>query len=182
MDEKEKYVLEHYEITEDGRVFSTLNSNNNFKRKELSLREDKDGYLDVSLVYNDEGSRQPFRINRLVALKYIKNPDNLPIVNHINTIKKDNSVSNLEWSTVKANTQHGYDNGVYGGIKRVKVTELNKQKKVFPSVSHASRHYGYKNPSTIQAILEGRKNNPISKGGRKGLFFEYTNEEVTNIK
>lgn len=182
MTEKEKYVLEHYEVAKEGEVFSTLNSNNNFERKELSLREDKDGYLDVTLVYNDEGGRQPFRVNRLVALKHIKNPNNLPIVNHKNTIKKDNSVNNLEWTTVKANTQHGYDNGAYENIKRVKVIELSKEEKIFPSVSHTSRHYGYKNPSTIQSILEGRKNNPISRGSRKGLFFEYTDEEITHIK
>jgi hypothetical protein len=31
-------------------------------------------------------------------------------------------------------------------------------------------------------LLEGRRNNPIPKGKRKGLFFEYTNESVTTIE
>lgn len=53
---------------------------------------------------------------------------------------------------------------------------------VFPSVSHTARYYNYKNPTTIQAILEGRKSNPISIGSRKGLYFEYTNESVTTIE
>ena len=53
---------------------------------------------------------------------------------------------------------------------------------VFPSTSHAARYYNYKNPTTIQAILEGRSSNPIVRGNRQGLYFEYTNESVTTIE
>ena len=38
------------------------------------------------------------------------------------------------------------------------------------------------NPTTIQAILEGRSSNPIVRGNRQGLYFEYTNESVTTIE
>jgi len=175
MNKKEKYVLNKYEITKNGKVFSTLNSNNNFERKELSLREDIDGYLDVGLVYNDKGDRMPFRVHRLVALKYISEKENHNVVNHKDLNKKNNNVTNLEWSTVTKNTQHAYDNNAYKSIKQVISIDKEGKESLFPSVSNAARHYGYSNPTTIQAILEGRRNNPISKGTRKGLYFKYLN-------
>lgn len=176
MNEKERYVLEQYKIYRDGRVFSPMTN------KFLKFREDKDGYLDVALVYNKEGKRMPFRVHRLVALKYLEKPKNYNVVNHKDLNKQNNNIENLEWSTVALNTQHGYDYNAYGHIKKVKVSEESGIIHIFPSVSHASRYYDYANPSAIQAILEGRKNNPISSGKRKGLYFEYTNESVTTIE
>ena len=182
MTEKEKFVLENYIITPNGKVLSNLNSNNNYQYKELKLRSDKDGYLDVTLLYNEKGDRQPFRIHRLVALKYLQNLNNYNIVNHIDCDKTNNNVNNLEWSTVSMNTQHGYDNSRYKYVKKVKATLKDGTVHIFPSISHAARFFNYANPSTIQAILEGRRENPISKGIRKGLYFEYTNESVTTIE
>jgi len=176
MNEKEKYVLNKYDITEDGRIYSS------YTNKFLRFREDKDGYYDVALVYNDEGKRMPFRVHRLIALKYVNNPNNSPQVNHMDLNKQNNSIDNLEWVTIAENTQHGYDNSAYAHINKVKVTESNGNIHIFPSTSHAARYYYYANPTTIQAILECRSNNPIPTGRRKGLFFEYTNEGVTTIE
>ena len=176
MNNKEKFVLENYDITENGKIYSR------FTNKFLKFRVDKDGYFDVTLVYNQKGSRMPFRIHRLVALKYLHQPEGFDVVNHKDLNKQNNSIDNLEWSTVSLNTQHGYNYSAYSHIRKVKCIEPNGNIHVFPSVSHASRYYLYSNPSTIQAILEGRRNNPIPTGRRKGLFFEYTNESVTTIE
>lgn len=176
MTEKEKFVLEHYDVTKDGKVFSK------FTNKFLKFREDKDGYYDVSLVYNSKGARMPFRVHRLVALKYIKNPDNLPVINHKDLDKKNNNIDNLEWCTISKNTQHGYDSGTYSHIKKVKASQPDGIIHVFPSTSEASRYYGYANPTTLQAVLEGRNCNPMVRGRCKGIKFEYTDESVTTIE
>lgn len=176
MNKKERYVLGSYHITRDGRVYSY------YTKKFLRPRVDKDGYLDVSLVYNKDGERMPFRIHRLVALKYIKKTEGNTVVNHKDLDKQNNNVENLEWTTVQKNTQHGYDNGAYKSIARVKSVEPDGTVHVFPSTSHAARFYGYQNSSGVQEALKGRTSNPVSRGKRKGIFFEYTDEGVTTIE
>jgi hypothetical protein len=50
-----------------------------------------------------EGKLKTHRVNRLVGLAFILNPDNKPYVDHINRDKLDNKVSNLRWSTEAEN-------------------------------------------------------------------------------
>lgn len=73
---------------------------------------DEKGY--IRLWY--EGRHQ--RAHRIIALKFIPNPDNKPEINHKNGIKHDNRLNNLEWCTTSENIQHSFDTGLNVGIKR----------------------------------------------------------------
>jgi hypothetical protein len=59
-----------------------------------------------------DGKRHITYAHRLVAEAFIPNPENKLELNHINGNKKDNNVSNLQWSTRSENMKHAYDNGL----------------------------------------------------------------------
>ena len=59
------------------------------------------GYIRID--FNINGNRTQSYLHRLVAKAFIPNPENKPFVNHINGIKTDNRLDNLEWVTSKEN-------------------------------------------------------------------------------
>ena len=66
------------------------------------------GYLRAGLRLPN-GKTKTIEIHRAIAEHFIDNPERLPQVNHINGIKTDNSINNLEWCTASHNIQHAYD-------------------------------------------------------------------------
>lgn len=80
-----------YYATKDGKIF------NKMKNEFCVLYKSSNGYMQVSI------NGKIKKVHRLVALAFIPNPDNKPIVNHINGFKHDNSFFNLEWVTQKEN-------------------------------------------------------------------------------
>jgi len=78
--------------------------------KDLSQWITTGGYLCAELYVNNK--RTTPKIHRLVALAFIANPNNYRVVNHINGIKTDNRVENLEWCTHSENNQHAWDTGL----------------------------------------------------------------------
>lgn len=66
-----------------------------------SKHHDKDGYEGVNLKH--KGIHTTKKVHRLVAEAFIENPENKPIVDHINGKRDDNRASNLRWCTQSQN-------------------------------------------------------------------------------
>lgn len=86
----------NYQISNLGNVKSLITN------KVLLTQIDKYGYNNIII------NKKYFFIHRLIAIHFIDNPLNKPQVNHINGIKNDNKIENLEWVTSKENINHSY--------------------------------------------------------------------------
>lgn len=78
--------------------------------KIMKLLKNNHWYLNVWLTKNWE--EKIFLAHRLIAITFIPNPENKPHINHINWIKSDNRVENLEWCTASENMKHAWDTGL----------------------------------------------------------------------
>jgi hypothetical protein len=106
--------FEKYEISNYGRLKVNLKFRKyrDYQSKMFNPCKDKDGYFTTSLSKNR--NHYPKKIHRLVAQSFLTNEYKHPVVNHINGIKTDNRVENLEWCTVKHNNIHAIKLGLSG--------------------------------------------------------------------
>lgn len=73
-------------------------------------------YLGVRL--ERKGKTRDFRLHRLVAETFVPNPDNLPVVRHLNDDPLDNRVENLKWGTYSENQLDSVRNGTHAWAKK----------------------------------------------------------------
>lgn len=129
------------------------------------------GYKRVSLVKNGKGKN--YLVHRLVAIAFIPNPDNLPIVNHKNEDKTNNNVNNLEWCTQEYNINYGTRN------ERASESMRGENNPCYGK--HYSEEYkkklsekmrGENNPYYGKKGKEHPKSKPILMYDRKGNFIK----------
>lgn len=111
------------------------------------------GYLKV--ILSKDGKRKTCKVHRLVAEAFIPNPDNKPTVDHINTIRTDNRVSNLRWFTHKEQmldnkitNEKFNENSLKNVVPKKKVLCVTTGE-VFDSAKDAARHYNIKNTTGV---------------------------------
>lgn len=105
--------LENYYCNKIGHIYS-----NSKKKGLLTSRKDKDGYLIITFACNKK--RLDMKIHRVVALTFIGPCPKNFVCNHINAIKDDNRVENLEWISQKENYHHSkniINNDYYNPLK-----------------------------------------------------------------
>lgn len=96
--------FDSYEVTNDG-VVTNLRTGRVLKYDESSY-----GYRRVTLSQDSKLKR--FFVHRLVAEYFLEPIQGKAMVNHIDGIKTNNHISNLEWVTCQENTQHAFRTGL----------------------------------------------------------------------
>lgn len=105
-----------YQVSNLGRVRSLdhyrENGTSEYIQKGRVLKQatiKRNGYCYVTL--SKKGKLRKFRVHRLVAIAFIPNTENKPYINHLNAIRADNRVQNLEWCTQSENVKYSYNIG-----------------------------------------------------------------------
>ncbi len=131
-----------YEVSSNGQVRN--------RRRGNILKPREDGYLGVGLCYN--GKKYYRRINRLVAITFIPNPDNLEIADHIDKDRKNNCVSNIRWTDSIGNNRNKVSNS------RVSVCDnLGNVVMSFDSISEAAEYYNIPDDKMCAAVVVNKK-------------------------
>lgn len=155
----------YYEVSSLGNIRSVDRVNSigrQYKGRNIKSRVDKAGYKDVML--SKDGTQKRFKVHRLVALAFIENPFNLSQVNHIDEVKDNNNVDNLEWCSDRYNKNHGTlplkrkSNGIKQGTTII-LTKSNNVK-VYHSIKQAALCLNV--PRSL--IYYCLKNNTLLKG------------------
>lgn len=126
---------------------------------ELCQWVDNVGYYQCSFRTN--GKKHYVRVHRLIAKAYIPNPNNYPMINHIDGNKLNNAVSNLEWCSNSYNTKQAYDSGVYVSKKECPIEATHKITNEvfgFKSIRECAKQLCI-NRKTLTSILKGVKQN-----------------------
>ena len=175
--------FEEYQISNLGRLRSF--KNNNIYYLNPMLRGHTNQKYKCVRLFNKLGS-QVFTIHRLVAMAFIDNPNNYPIVNHKDEDKLNNAASNLEWCTYQHNLT--YNNlHIRKGLKLRNRKDLSKPVemyslsgellKIFASLRDAGRFIGRPdNISDISSCCNGYKKNGIPVHKAYGYIWKWKNE------
>lgn len=141
-------------VYSDGNVWSK--KLNRFLKIALNER----GYLYVSIQKHKHKSH-----HRLLAECFIPNPNNYDQINHINGVRDDNRLENLEWCNSRHNQLHAYKTGLHKPM----IGEINHRAKLsnvdvliirdciakgFKGIEIA-KYFGVK-PSTISMLKRGQ--------------------------
>ena len=154
-----------YSVSNKGRVRSDArlvsNGTGYHKSKPMILKPNvlAKGYFQVELKRN--ALRVPLLVHRLVANAFLPNLKIYDQINHINGIKADNRVENLEWCNNSMNQLHAWRIGLQvvsgkAGKPKRKIVQYSKEGKVikvWDSIAECAHAFGDKSTGNLQKVL-----------------------------
>ena len=132
-------TLDDYDVTKEGCIINKITGYT------LKPKHNDRGYCYVRL-----GGKN-YLIHRLVAQKYIPNPDNKPQVNHIDGNKDNNHVENLEWVTAQENKTHAVKHHLVANGEQIGTGKLTEEQVRFVR-EHAKKDIKIKDLAAIYGV------------------------------
>lgn len=134
----------NYLVYDDGKVFSLYR--NKFLKPDFAR-----GYYQYTLSNIGENKTCRIKAHKLVAMLYLPNPENLPVVNHIDGDKLNNTPENLEWCTYYDNNKHARDTGLNN------VSQSNSKRWMDPKFRETTSQ-NISNGLIRKGVFKGEKN------------------------
>lgn len=97
-----------------------------FTNEAVVSQECSDGYEVVYIYDPSRNKNRTVRLHRILALAWLPNFDfiNKPIINHIDGVKTNNRLSNLEWCSLSHNSRHAFDIGLNQTATKMKSRDI----------------------------------------------------------
>ena len=152
-----KHEYLNFEIDENGNI---RNKQTNHLYKHSVSKNG--GYLVVYLPLGTRGKVKCVRVHKAVAETFIPNPNNYPVVNHIDENKQNPNVNNLEWTSYKGNTQAHWkccsEETPYFNNRKLTMADINTIKTFRPyfSLNNLARMFGV-SKVTILKVLQNKQ-------------------------
>ena len=169
----------YYKVSNKGNVYSVERKDSRGNKcggKTLQPAYSGTGYLIVDLYKNGIGKNK--LVHRLVAEAFIPNPESLPQVNHIDEVKDNNNVENLEWCTSEYNNNHGTRNERVS--KKIRAVNIKTGEVLTFSSANEAMRKGYSQTSlACRGVYKSPNGNLIGGDGRtyRGHRWYYEEED-----
>jgi hypothetical protein len=141
------------EGTEDIYVSNMGRVRRNDRIKKIQI--DDEGYCRVNI------GRKKKRLHRVVAEAFVPNPNNYPVVDHLDNNKRNCRADNLEWVTHQENTRRaaadGLIKGEYSSARLVLAVDPDLKGYLFPSQSECATAFKLDVRSVNKVIVGKQK-------------------------
>lgn len=168
-------------VTPEGKIYKQKYKNTGvYFEAKLSRCHDYE-YAPITF---DNGRSITKRVHRIIAETFIPNPNNFPVVGHLNNIKHCNNIENLYWTTTSENTKKAYDDGLAVNAssfddsqsQAVDVYVDNKLYKTYGSITECSKELGIPKSTIIR-----RCKNEIKTNYRKYKNYDFKYNNVGSL-
>lgn len=165
----------YYFISTYGRIYSSSRYGGHLRK----LIVDEHGYYRVQLRLID-GSGRYFPVHRLVlyTFNYITGCENLQC-NHKDTVKTNNTLTNLEWCTCKENIQHAVSHGVFGALAKNNKNCIVSDEQVHDVCKYWIEGLTIESISLKTDVSKSNISNIINGSSRRDISSQYILEKRT---